>query len=214
MGIDTARLRAVQEWVGERTRIEDDYGPLARIAGADVAYSEETAVGAIVALDASMSTIEERTATARIRFPYIPNYLAFRELGPVLKAARGMDFDILFLDGQGIAHPRRAGLATHVGVLLDRPTIGVAKNILCGRVRGEVEMGRPAPIIYKGETVGYALKTRKGTRPIYVSPGHRVSLEGALEIVLRCLRGYKLPEPVRLAHILANQARMELLKNG
>jgi deoxyribonuclease V len=214
MDVDTARLKALQEGIAKRARIEDDHGPLERFAGGDVAYSGDMAVGGVVVLDRKMEVIQERTALARVKFPYVPTYLAFRELGPILKAARGLDFDVLLIDGQGMAHPRRAGLATHVGVLLDRPTIGVAKNILCGGVEREVRVGHPAPIILEGEKVGYALKAREGTRPIFVSPGHRVSLEGALEIVMKCLKGYRLPEPVRLAHILANRGREEVLKNG
>ncbi|NOZ77106.1 MAG: endonuclease V [Euryarchaeota archaeon] len=211
--MDTKRLEAVQAWVAERARIEDDYGPLDRIAGVDVAYSGDRCAGGAVVLDRAMRVLEERTAIARVRFPYVPTYLTFRELGGVLRAVKGLDFDMLLLDGQGVAHPRRAGLATHVGVVLDRPTVGVAKGLLWGRVEGEPEVGRPLPITCRGQTLGYAVRTRKGTKPVFVSPGHRVSPEGALELVLSCLKGYRLPEPVRLAHILAGRARDELLKN-
>lgn len=118
--------------------------------------------------------------------------------------------DLLLVDGAGINHPRGAGLATHVGVALDVPTIGITKKILCGKGDEPPEVGEASPLIFKTKTVGWLLKSAKNCRPIIVAPGHRISLESSLVIVKSCLRGHKLPEPSRLAHEYANAIKKEL----
>lgn len=210
---DLERLRKIQERVAKKARIEDDFEGPDRIAGADVAYDGNRAVGAAVVLDLDMELVDEAAVVSRACMCYSPGYLSFREAMAVSKAIKTLSFDILMLDGHGIAHPRRAGIATHIGVLKNIPTIGVAKNPLFGSVKGEPEVGAPAAIMDDHEIIGYAVKAKKNTRPIYVSPGHRVSAESALEIVLRCLKGYKIPEPTRLAHIKAGEAKRALLKS-
>ncbi len=113
------------------------------------------------------------------------------------------------LDGHGIAHPRSLGVASHVGVLLDMPVIGVAKRILCGEVKDEIVTGKPEPLSYRGRQIGHAYRSKKGVNPICISPGHGVSLASSLKIVQHCIKGHRLPEPTRVAHMLANARKKE-----
>jgi deoxyribonuclease V len=150
--------------------------------------------------------VEAKIAHGKLDFPYIPGLLSFRE-SPLTLAACGqltLTPDLILVDGQGIAHPRRMGLASHLGLLLDTPTIGCAKSLLCGEhgVPGETP-GSYAEVVDRGETVGAALRTKPGAKPIYVSIGHKVDLETAIYWVLKLCRGYRLPEPTRLAHLAA-----------
>jgi deoxyribonuclease V len=177
-----------------------------RVAGADVAYdaSGDTLVSAVVTFRLPEMMVEEiSTARDRVRFPYVPGFLSFREVPVVLRAARRLRRrpDLLLCDGQGLAHPRRFGLACHLGLLLDLPSVGVAKSILVGKHREPGRRrGNRARILHRDEVVGLALRTRSGVRPVYVSPGHRCSLPWAARQVLSCCRGFRLPEPVRQAH--------------
>ncbi|HWQ19375.1 MAG TPA: endonuclease V, partial [Methanotrichaceae archaeon] len=117
---------------------------------------------------------------------------------------------LLFVDGCGINHPKRAGMASYIGVILDMPTIGVSKNILCGSASPPDKVGAASPLVYKGANVGFLLKSCKGCRPIVVAPGHKVSLDSSLDLTIRCLHGHKLPEPCRLAHEHANQVKRSM----
>lgn len=170
--------------------------------------------GAAVVLSfPDMHVIEVRTALRKVTFPYIPGLLAFRE-APILAAALERLTtapDCFIVDGQGIAHPRRFGIACHIGLLTDRPTIGCAKSILRGRHNPLAEeVGAWAALVDRGEVVGAAVRTRAGSAPVYVSPGHRVDLASALRIVLACVKGYRLPEPTRLAHLAADERLPEV----
>jgi len=201
---------ALQHRIGECAERHDRFGPLRRIAGADVSMKWRDARGPVHAAIAPLDG-PAATATAIPPFPYVPGYLGFREV-PVLAAAwdRLADKpDLLVVDGHGLAHPRRAGIATHLGVALDVPTIGSAKTLLCGAVEGEVgpAPGDRAPVVYRGEVVAMALRTRARALPIFVGTGHRVSLETAVELVLELCDGRRLPLPIRLAHDAANAAR-------
>jgi deoxyribonuclease V len=201
-------LLALQRELAKRVEIRDRWEPLKAVAGVDVAYAGERAFAATVVLEyPSLREKEERVLEGRTEFPYLPGLLSFREAGPLCQVLEKVKtpFQVLLVDGQGIAHPRGIGLASHLGVLLDLPTIGVAKRLLCGTVRRRGE--DPPRIWYRDRTVGYALQTKAGTRPLYISPGHRVSLETTLEIVRNCLGEHKLPEPLRRAHLLAAEAR-------
>jgi deoxyribonuclease V len=132
--------------------------------------------------------------------------LSFRELPALLAALEGLPEtpDLILVDGQGIAHPRRLGVASHLGVVLDRPTIGVAKSVLCGSyTEPGPEAGQQSPLLHRGKVIGAVLRTRRNVRPVIVSPGHRVGLQEAVGFVQSCLRGYRLPEPTRLADKLA-----------
>lgn len=176
------------------------------IAGVDVSVSrvKGTATGAVVVLEyPGFALVEAKVIEGRVDFPYIPGLLSFREAPLILRACEELSIapDLFLVDGQGVAHPRRFGLACHLGLFLDTPTIGCAKSRLCGRhdVPG-VEPGDYAEVVDGGETIGVALRTRPGTNPVYVSLGHRIDLESAIHWVLECCRGYRLPEPTRLAH--------------
>jgi len=176
------------------------------IAGADVALppgAGEAVAGVVVIRLPSFEIVERRFAVAPLRFPYVPGYLSFREGEVVLAALRQLrsDPDLFLFDGQGICHPRRFGLAAHLGVILDRPSVGCAKSLLCGKhAEPAARRGSKRRIILDGETVGLALRTRDGVRPVYVSIGHRADLAGAARAVLACCRGYRIPEPLREAH--------------
>lgn len=189
---------------------EDRFGTIAVVAGADTSSKWRDSRGPI---HAAIAPIDAPAATASQipPFPYVPGYLSFRE-APALVAAWGalaVKPDLLLVDGQGRAHPRRCGIATQLGVLLDVPAIGVAKSILCGTVEAELPdvAGATARLVDRGELVGMAVRTRAGTRPIYVAIGHRVSLETAVAWVMRLSQGRRLPLPIRLAHEAANAAR-------
>jgi deoxyribonuclease V len=182
------------------------------VAGVDVAYLEDTSVCAVAVLDAStLSQVEVQVAHVQTHFPYIPTLLSFREIPPAYSAIKKLhsEPDVFMVDGQGFAHPYGLGFASHLGLILDKPTVGVAKSLLCGRVEQNAEGGW-APLKYKGKVIGAEVVTKKGTKPVYVSVGHRVSLKRATEIVLECTGKYRLPEPIRRAHIAAGEAKRKL----
>jgi len=165
------------------------------------------AKGAVVVLRLPELTVVESTvAEERVEFPYVPGFLSFREAPLLLAAWERLNLtpDLVVVDAQGIAHPRRLGLASHLGLFLDVPTVGCAKSILCGR-HGDLgeDPGASAFLLDNGEVIGAALRTKRGTKPVYVSIGHKVDLETALHWVMACCHGYRIPEPTRLAHLAA-----------
>ena len=181
------------------------------IAGIDISANDRTGLAraAIVALAyPSMAVLEWVLHEEALRFPYIPGLLSFREAPSILAGFQKLRHapDMLMVDGQGIAHPRRLGIASHLGLLLDLPTIGCAKSILTGHLQGEIgqEVGAQAPLIANGEVVGMGLRTKVRTNPLIISIGHRITLETAVDYVLTCCRGYRLPEPTRQAHNTAS----------
>lgn len=180
-----------------------------QVAGIDVALPPER-VRAAVVVDSfpELSLVGAETAECPLTFPYVPGLLSFREAPAIVAACEKLSLEpeLVIVDGQGIAHPRRLGIASHLGLLLERPTIGCAKSLLIGRHR-EVgpNPGDWQPIEDHGEIIGAALRTRRGVRPVYVSVGHLISLESAIHWVLACCRGYRLPEPQRQAHHLAGE---------
>ncbi len=179
------------------------------VAGVDVAVgrAQGMAKAAVVVLSfPDLRLVEMEVAQGELNFPYIPGLLSFRESPLILAACQRLSVspDLIMVDGQGIAHPRRLGLASHLGLFLDIPTIGCAKSRLCGSYKLLAERpGSYAELVDRGETIGVALRTRAGVRPLYVSIGHSISLESAIYWVLECCRGYRLPEPTRLAHLAA-----------
>jgi deoxyribonuclease V len=179
------------------------------IAGVDVAYTARFSIGAVAVLDyQSLSLIESETAKVTTKFPYIPTLLSFREIPPSLAAIEKLRFqpDVFLVDGQGIMHPYRLGFASHLGIILGKPSIGTAKNPLTGQVR---QFGREgwAPIMDAGDTVGVALLTKNNAKPLYVSIGHMVSLEKAIGIVKHCTLSNRIPQPILHAHALATQEK-------
>ena len=159
-----------------------------------------------------LEVLEEQYTTGSLKFPYIPGLLTFRE-GPLLIEAFKkikIELDVIIFDGQGIAHPKRLGLATHMGILLDKPTIGCAKSRLIGTYE-EPEKGNGSYNLLKdsGEVIGAVLRTKEDVSPVFISPGHRIDLKSSIEIVLKCLRNHRLPEPTRQAHLLVNKLRTQ-----
>jgi len=206
---DTSResLLATQRLVADFAVIEDDFDELQLVAAVDQAFVGEDIISGIVVLHYdSLEVIERAYSTRPVSYPYIPTLLSFREGPAVVSAFEKLKTspDILMVDGAGINHPRRAGIATHIGVALDVPTIGITKKILCGEGKDPAQVGEAAPLIYEGKKVGWLLKSSKRSRAIIIASGHRVSLDSSLSIVKACLRGHKLPEPARLAHEYVN----------
>jgi deoxyribonuclease V len=200
--------RRVQELLAPRVKTFDDHGEVKRVCGVDVGIKGGTARAACVVLSfPGLEPLESLCLESSLSFPYVPGLLSFREIPPLIPVLRGLliEPDLIIADGQGVAHPRRFGLASHLGILLDKPSIGCAKSRLLGEggepgyTRGSFER-----LLDGGEVVGATLRTRDGVKPVYVSVGHRVSLGTAVDFVLRCGGGYRLPEPVRLAHRLAS----------
>ena len=176
------------------------------VAGIDASYKDVSRAVVVVLSFPSLDVLEQVEAVRETTFPYVPGLLSFREVPAVLDALAQLTTqpDVLMCDGQGYAHPRRLGLASHLGVYLDRPTIGCAKSRLIGHyTEPGPNLGDRSPLTDHGETIGVVLRSKPRTNPLFVSVGHRVDLEMAVELVLRCLRGYRLPEPTRLADKLS-----------
>lgn len=214
----TVGARALQARLAQQTRLEDDFiAPPRLIAGFDVGFEDggETTRAAAVLLDGKSldgTSAEVRHAeVARVptSMPYVPGLLSFREL-PALLAALAMlpdTPDLVFVDGQGIAHPRRLGIAAHFGVVTDLPCIGVAKKPLVGTADGVLgdERGARVPLRHRGEQIGWLLRSKPRCLPLVVSPGHRVSMQTAVEMTMRYVGRYRLPEPTRRADALASR---------
>ncbi|MGQ9466544.1 MAG: deoxyribonuclease V [Anaerolineae bacterium] len=205
--VSPAEARVLQDRLRAQVVVAPLASPPRFVAGVDVSIQDEVARAAVVLLSfPDLSPVEASTAQAPVSFPYIPGLLAFRE-GPVVLAAlerlRGQP-DVLIFDAQGLAHPRRMGLATHLGILLDRPSIGCAKSRLWGEHdEPPSQRGGWVPLWDGGEVIGAVLRTQTGVQPVYVSVGHRVDLETAIDLVLACTPTYRLPEPIRWAHRVA-----------
>ncbi len=207
----TSVAEAAEEQRRLRCRVVagDRFGPIHRVAGLDAHYAPTAGLvwaAAAVLSFPKLVLIESALASAPLRFPYVSGYLSYREAPAMLEVLSVLRDrpDMLLIDGQGLAHPRRLGLACHVGVLADLPTIGVAKSRLVGE--GEEpgpERGAWAPLLDHGETIGAVLRTRRQTRPLYVSTGHRVGLASAIDMVLACTPRFRLPEPIRIADRLS-----------
>jgi len=181
------------------------------IAGVDVSVRDDTAQAAVAVLRLpDLEVVDEAIHRCKVPFPYVPGLLSFREMPAVLPALKqlGTTPNVFVSDSHGRAHPRRFGLACHMGVLLDVPTIGVAKSILVGTPQGDLgtEKGSRVPLVHDGEMVGTVLRTRTDVNPVYVSVGHRCMLDDAADLMLDCSPTYKIPEPTRQAHKLSQQA--------
>lgn len=201
---------ALQARLRDRVERADRLGAVRRVAGVDVGFEQDGRVtrAAVAVLEyPGLALVERAVVRVPTRFPYVPGLLSFREAPAVLAAFERLKLgpDLILYDGQGIAHPRRFGIASHVGVLLDCPSIGVAKSRLIGSHRTPADRrGAWAPLVDDGETIGAVLRTRRGVKPVYVSIGHRVSLETAVRWTVACCTKYRLPETTRWAHRLAS----------
>jgi deoxyribonuclease V len=225
-----AEATRVQCMLSERVIQQDALPPLPsihRIVGADVSNNPRDPQDIIYAALASISypdlkLLNTSCVSAKSHLPYVPGFLAFREAPALvtafvrLREIQDARPDVLMVDGHGISHPRGLGIASHLGVLLDWPTIGVAKSILVGNAEGEPgnSPGDHVPLVWHGKQLGVVLRTRKNVQPVYVSVGHKVSLETAIRLVVDTLSRYRLPEPTRQAHIAANICRREMLASG
>ncbi|MCX5998116.1 MAG: deoxyribonuclease V [Chloroflexi bacterium] len=207
--VSVAEALAIQTKLASMVCRENHLGSPALIAGTDVSVGRSAGVGigAVVVLSYPDLVVREvRLAQRDIDFPYVPGLLSFREAPLILATFERLTMkpDVIVVDGQGLAHPRRVGIASHLGLLLGIPTIGCAKSILCGRHQAVGETrGACAEMVDKGEVIGMALRTRPGAKPVYVSIGHRVDLPSAVSWIVKCCQGYRLPEPTRLAHLAA-----------
>ncbi|MDZ7958854.1 MAG: deoxyribonuclease V [Aulosira sp. DedQUE10] len=202
---------AIQERLRNQTITEDQLPEsIKHVAGVDMGFEADGTIShaAVAVLSfPDLQVVETTIARRPTSFPYIPGFLSFREIPAVLDALEKVKIipDIILCDGQGIAHPRRLGIASHLGLLIDMPTIGVAKSILIGKYEEVPDTkGSWQPLIHKGETIGAVLRTRTGVKPLYISSGHRVSLPTAIDYVLRCTPKYRLPETTRIADKLAS----------
>lgn len=203
-------LVALQKELATRIERDDRLPEVRHVAGVDVGFEDDFRItrAAVAVLEAdSLKLVDQSIARRPTEFPYIPGLLSFREVPAMLDALAGLRIrpELLLVDGQGIAHPRRIGVASHLGLLADLPSIGVGKSRLTGR-HGPVPEGRGewTPLVDRGETIGAVLRTRVGVAPLYISGGHRVSLETAIHWVMRTLTRYRLPETTRQAHRLAS----------
>ncbi len=182
--------------------------PIETVAGIDVSIRDDTAQAAVTVLElSSLTVVEQAIHRCDVPFPYVPGLLSFREMPALLPALEQLQEtpDVFMTDSHGYAHPRRFGLACHLGVLLDHPALGVAKSRLTGRRQGSLapEKGSRCPLVDEGETIGLVLRTRTDVNPVYVSVGHRCTLEEAAALTLDCSPRYKIPEPTRQAHKLS-----------
>jgi deoxyribonuclease V len=217
---DLARLRAEQTALATRVVREDRCGPVRLIGGVDISstrFDPERLVHAAIIVLAwpGLDPVAESTATLRARMPYIPGLLGAREIPAALAAWDRLapKPDLLMVDGHGVAHPRGLGIAAHLGVLLDLPSIGVAKSRLIGQPAAPLAEapGATEALLWQGQRLGTLLRTRRRSNPLYISTGHRVAEATAVAWVGQCLRGYRLPEPTRRAHLAANAQRQRHL---
>lgn len=209
--VSPEQARAIQQELRTRVVQEDAFGSVRHIAGVDVGFEDQKRItrAAVVVLDAAtLEPIESRVARLPTAFPYVPGLLSFREVPAILAALDELRTrpDLILCDGQGIAHPRRFGVACHLGVLTDIPCIGVAKSRLVGtHADPGPDKGTRTDLIDGEERIGVVLRSRDRVRPLYVSVGHRVGLDTAVEQVMNCLTRYRLPEPTRLADRIASR---------
>jgi deoxyribonuclease V len=211
---------ALQKSLRDRVRIEPLPETATLVAGTDVSfekYSDEVYAAIVVVRLPSLEVEASVGVATTAAFPYIPGLFSFREAPPLLEAWDRLEVrpDVVMVDGQGIAHPRRLGIASHLGLLIGVPTVGCAKSILVGKYDEPGELaGSHTPLVHRGETIGAALRTRDRVSPVYVSPGHGADIPSSIALAMRCVRGYaqgrsryRIPDPTRLAHLCANAMR-------
>jgi deoxyribonuclease V len=204
----------LQKELKKKISLKKSFNKVKIVAGADVSYYKNNMIAGIVILKfPQLEIIEKKSSFSPVNFPYIPGFLTFREGPSLLEALKKIKIepDVILFDGQGIAHPRRMGIATHLGLFLDKPTIGCAKSRLSGKYTSVGEEKGDYALLKEGEEVlGAVLRTRRKVKPIFVSPGHKIDLSNSIEIVLKCIVKYRLPLPVREAHVFVNQIRNNL----
>lgn len=211
---DRGRLHDIQEEIKKEIRIVPLFNPPELIAGIDASFLDDRIISAACLFSfPGLELIERSVAVRKLAFPYITGYLSFREGPSMLDALAGLSIKpgLLIFDGQGIAHPRGAGLASFMGVLTGLPSIGCAKTRLVGEYSEPgAKRGDFSPLVHKGLSVGAVLRTQEGVRPVFVSPGNLIDIEGSVRMVLGCAPRYRLTEPVRAADALSRKIKKEL----
>jgi len=212
-----AEAIAIQKQLREQLNLSPLQKEITTIGGADISfnkYSTTVYAGIVVLQFPSLQVIETKAVVDTTEFPYIPGLLAFREVPALSKAWEGLTTkpDVLVLDGHGIAHPRRTGIATHFGLVMQTPTIGCAKSVLTGKyTEPPNEPGSYTDLIHHNEVIAKVLRTKRNTKPVFVSPGNLISMQQSLEIILQCVRKYRIPEPTRMAHNFVNEERRKYM---
>ncbi|HET6226594.1 MAG TPA: deoxyribonuclease V [Bacteroidia bacterium] len=211
----------LQHYLREKINIDErDALSIRTIGGADISlnlYSTTIYAGIILLSFPTLQPIAYSLVKAETRFPYVPGYLAFREVPALVQVWEQLEHkpDILVVDGHGVAHPRRLGIAAHFGAVTGQVSMGCAKNILCGKYQEPgLEKSSYSPILDKQEQIGYAFRSKSKTAPVYVSPGYGLGMKNSLAIIQQCLGKYRIPEPTRLAHELVNRFRKGELQEG
>ncbi len=200
------KLKQEQLRLAKKVEIRDSFSNIDTIAGCDIAYTFDKLISSIVVLDfKTLEIIEKRVSVSKVKFPRVSSFLSYREAPSIINLFAQLKNkpDLLMCNSNGILHPRRMGAASHIGLSLDIPTIGVANELLCGTIKDK-------RVFVEDEPRGYELKTKEHANPIYISPGHKVSRRTSLKITIKCLKENKLPEPLRLAHKAAVTKRREL----
>jgi deoxyribonuclease V len=216
IGLTLEEARKLQRKLASKVIEEDCFDRVENVCGLDISYHEDTAIACGVVLNIeNMQILEEKVVYTEVSFPYIPTLLSFRETPPLLEVAKGLEsnVDLFMLDSNGRLHPFLLGAASHFGILIDKPTIGVAKTLLCGEILPKKEESNYSLIMLNGRVVGAAVNTRIGTRPVFVSVGHKIALETAIRIVLETSK-FRIPEPIRRAHLLSKLVKKNWKNNS
>lgn len=214
---DVSARRAVemQRELASQVVIEPLPDQIELVAGADISFnkfSEVVFAGIVVLRLPTLEVVERSGVQTTAKFPYVPGLLSFREMPALIEAWEKLSVepDVVVLDGQGLAHPRRMGIACHAGLVFNRPTIGCAKTLLVGTFEEpSIERGSWSPLMHRGDIVGAALRTKNKVSPVFASPGHKSDLSGAIDLLLKLDGGYRIPEATRRAHLFVNELRTE-----
>jgi deoxyribonuclease V len=207
--VSPSDARHIQCSLKTSVSVKDDFSEIEKVAGVEVGYKNDRAAAAVVVFSfPELEVLEQQVTESPICFPYIPGLLSFREIPPLVKTLERLVTppDLIIADGQGTAHPLRMGFASHLGILTGIPTIGCARSRLTGTFRAPgLKKGAYSYLYDKDKIIGAVVRTRDGVKPVFVSPGHKISLETAVEYILKCSCKYRLPEPIRSAHILTRE---------
>ncbi|MEO0089089.1 MAG: endonuclease V [candidate division WOR-3 bacterium] len=212
--IDIESLKKEQKEIAQKIKLVDLRKKIEIIGACDVAFSFTFGYACFATFTyPGLEFLEEVIVKDKIDFPYLPEFLSYRELKFIIKAYQKIKKkpDVILIDGQGILHPRKAGIAAHLGVVINRSTIGVAKSLLIGEIKENLSKEKFSylPIFFNNEVLGYVLRTRENTKPLYISPGNLITKEKALEIVINCCKKFRIPEPLRYVHTKAKIAKFK-----